>query len=1172
MQTRASTAGRQVTYLARRFFRVSLWLLGIFAAALVVIASAPIGPIFIGFATGIVACASLAGSVIGPFITVYLLIWEGAALLAWAYVKVFGSIPAWVCSRLGFDLAAGAQLAVQLAGKLTLALLTVGTVVVVFTSTRYQSETMRTIDNVHCSTALFLRVIFETINDIADWYEAGVHEVNVILGILWDALATIVGKLYSYAIRILNIVVRVVSGDIDNIACVAFGGNAKQPLCTNDGCAIRDALCVLEDAYFFFVNDIIRPVLLAIVGPGPTGVVVEGFTGLLASLRLGLDIVLTMINPGIDTGAAIVLPSSFPSRAQSLAQMQNINISVFSRYVYMWAFWINLLFASVTNLIEFGYALLTMVLGPTFTGYIRSFFQYLATIINIIVNFATVVTNMILDVIAPIIAPIMPAINQLREWVGQLSGAINAIRRLIRRFTALPSGLDWVSALASAHGHTDERAAVLIGGTIDEVYALQPFIEMANGTLRTDCGLSAACAAQLAGGIPHAVRALFVATDPTIDQLLAVEGGACVVQYYRTTQACRHYKAWASWPLYHLMTGSTWLEPNDRCKAVLETEALTRLPPPGPGWSSSDGASVGWSASGSPTTQDIGDLLTAAGAWWIETYAPCVYHYTSAFGAEQTLLPWPDGDKAELAARLVNADGSPLVYPRPLAFLAGDAAPTQHLARTAVHAGLSGARAQAATPNWLPGLIGWHGDVFIHAERDAAHAHTFLGPRKHYVHGHASEHAAGHADARLPSAGPAEVGAALTRLRGAWSRVYAGKYTTGSRVYTTLAESTSAPVRRTAVRLRPGNPAARRTLALNPRDFNFNDDVTRPAGRKLLNAVIVLLRLLRNIAGRLPYVGDATAALIVWVEEADYLTFLDSLILFIEEDVVQMLRDKFYCGLGSGKYDPRRCPNCPYELTCVLWLRLPPKGIRAPSDWDLRRPNYGVPCATTATTCVYDPAVPKPGSIFSGLPITGRYPALVRLPCDRYVHCSVYGLDEPFDVFIYLVELISVSGPLDFIGWLRSGTVSRVIVFTLNVVGSVLYVLLAPLGWGSVGSNLVGYSNTREVPGLGPILFRFADSFEQSPAHSGCLAWNIWLITTAIVVILFASVMVFHLLPAFANFTWTVGAAAAAASPALIPAFLAEQALDDELQPLLEDTVCTPIVVDRTLVPSGKSD
>ena len=690
------------------------------------------------------------------------------------------------------------------------------------------------------------------------------------------------------------------------------------------------------------------------------------------------------------------------------------------------------------------------------------------------------------------------AINALRSVVNSLSSGGGLFgRRLLAVGTA--GTKDWAVLPLIYGDELIQKGREATGYSHDEAMMMFAGYEIANNAIRRECGVSDYCADLLSSyeGVPNI-------TDISQDNVLFDENLFCVNQYAKTRAACQTRSNQTTWPDYHIETGSTWLPDDDECKPVLERDMFAHL---------------------GEIEVEQEEHFDAA-AWWWETYSTCATLYYTSFGIEYKRHI--NGSRADH-----TLEGDMYYYERPETFSTAQMSDPhfKHDMGVFIRLMILPHRNLPASPEDGVGyrllrhaqhIRAW----FVEYDRKTSIEHQAQRQKEAYADMYKSPtpiHTIGeysmYAD-KVDKKGNIVPGLG-TMIKPVHDRMgmFSWKTAFTSSFQNWRNETHQAEIRKNPVKMslttmaqwaggmprvhrthtyRPwrhvsGASMGRRLLSLVPRDFNFND-IIRQAGAFIadffifiFSALSALLRIL-GLPG-FEQVADAVDFIINVIATFDYATLLDTLFDFILSYISDLI-SSLDCSAPDW-YDARDAPDAPWKCQCLLMLKLPPLLPRWPDFTQIVIP-WGSPCKGDVGVCGWDgsfPALEIPGNLFEDVP----FPLVDQLPCPAgYCDCAEIGFTDGFDILIYFVELISIETGVDVIGVLRSDELGLVVGLGLNILAVALYPFGLIFGFTSTLNDLIGVTSLRDVPYVGPVVFRFAD-FSELPNdafYDFCIGWG----------------------------------------------------------------------------------
>jgi hypothetical protein len=616
-------------------------------------------------------------TVTAPVISVYFVFVEVFAFLAWLYITLFLPIfPSVIRFWTGIDIAEVARATVRSLLYFFAAILAIGSVVAVFTWIPTQTDVQTTADRIVCIFVSFIQPVFDLWTSIVDFIEPLIPPINVFLALIKDYLSEIFDGLVTLLLRGLELITLFFTGQASFDCDLSFG----LEFC-NDDCVIRQLFCWFQDVLDFIIIDVLGGIL-GILFPADVK-------------NLMLNIVLMFINSiglAMDMGAAVLNGESGCLAAHDIGSTQGAfdtfldrSRCVLNRNIGLFFFLNRALFGSVQTLITYFVELFDMIFTPFFGRPIASdiitFLDVIGTVLNIILNFATIVIDLILTTLEPILAPIKRVLGDISGFVSsliscaictlsslpfellggsnplghtiqylnafantlrdELSHAFNLIQHvtnLVSSFSSFGGGLFVFPQDSFEFGGGGDGAGN--GSFIIPLHIPLDFIEfvadlnsvnmeiakehimlaeIANGTMHLECGLSSFCTHMLTEERLEDQESVpsDMNNDDFMEQYVYWQ---CATRYMASRTLCEIQPNMTTDPKYHLATMNTWLPEDDVCKTTLEEDIFYQQ--------------LEFNREHPNALDDIDDTSTALRnmpAWWINTYIPCYMMYTASF-------------------------------------------------------------------------------------------------------------------------------------------------------------------------------------------------------------------------------------------------------------------------------------------------------------------------------------------------------------------------------------------------------------------------------------------------------------------------------------------------------------------------------------------------------------
>ncbi len=698
-------------FLVRTFFRAFTYWSVFFAALASSAFNFPFGQVASGYFNASISAGSSLYALARPLIDAVLIFFWIASVVAWVSVRIFLGFYQWLFNLIGIDLAKTVQAGVVALGYIVIAIWTIGTVLLVFTTVRYQNETQQAIDRIWCQLIPPQNVIYASYNDIRDYYQTFVAEIaNVILKIAFNFIVEVIVRVGDFAAAVLVIVFKAFTRSSAFTSCLT--GTFKADLCQDDGCVFREMACLFLDVFYGIRNEFIIPAFTSVLGVVRTAFIITLFDGYLATYSLFFQAIVLLPNPSLDAGCTSTTSGFITMGATTaLARMGEYQRCIYPRILACVRFWFAVLLQGVTLVINLFYELCAMLFGGTFCDLFRQFFAQFTSIVNFLLNTFTILTSFVLDIINPIIAPLEAAIAVIEDIINDIIGTINSIinainsisfahgQRVWLRGMPLPSrrlpvrlpasrhaarvrafgaaagrstaprsaahhayaakvasgGVSYSSSVDGPDADADDQAiaevAALYGVDYDDAVRIVPFLEIANGSMVHGCGFSDTCRVLLeaAGGLPPVVRAALATRGSlTASQMGSSSEWVCTTQYVRARAMCAAHSDATPGDV----RGADW---------QLSVGA-TRLPDGHECKDTLEGAPLLHMPSSWPAFRDArtkrGLLATIIeyDVWWLTDYAPCARAYRDAL-AEDDIDPARDGVVRDSTAVLVSRLG-----------------------------------------------------------------------------------------------------------------------------------------------------------------------------------------------------------------------------------------------------------------------------------------------------------------------------------------------------------------------------------------------------------------------------------------------------------------------------------------------------------------------------------
>jgi hypothetical protein len=565
-----------------------------------------------------------------------------------------------------------------------------------------------------------------------------------------------------------------------------------------------------------------------------------------------------------------------------------------------------------------------------------------------------------------------------------------------------------------------------------------------------------------------------------------------------------------TWPEYHLKTFATWLPEDDWCKPVLERDLFAHL----------------------SSLEIQQDLEYDPGSWWWDTYAPCAYLYFASFTLEykMTVNDTADG----------RFDGDLYYYTKPETFRTAKMSSERTRNAFALisrlllqpHKRLPTSSEDSflyTGMTYIQGVRAFFINRRVNAEQVAVEeneaAQLLFKPVDHlHTIGEYSIYAdkLDKNNRPIPGSSFSDIvrpvhkkmaefpwqkafGQAARNWRNETFRQELRDNPTGVSMRSIANVMGGLPRIDTSTHYKPWRHVSagmlgRRLLQLVPRDFNFNE-IIRSIGSLIADIFVFIFQVLAVLvrALNLETAADLIDMLVERIVTFDYNTLLNDLYDFVLTYITDTI-ESLDCSAPEW-YDARDAPLAPWKCQCLLQLKLPPNLPRWPDLTQMVIP-WGSPCTTDVGVCGWDgsfPGIDFPGNIFDDVPI----PIVNQLPCEAgYRECKELGFTDGFDILIYFIELVSIETGIDLIGILRSDELGTIVGIGLNIAAIILYPIGILFGFTNTLNDLIGITSLRDLPYVGPVVFRFADfaEFPTGDFYNFCLGWGFALATLPLII------------------------------------------------------------------------
>jgi hypothetical protein len=938
--------------------------------------------------------------------------------------------------------------------------------------------------------------------------------------------------------------------------CVSSGS----PNASNQ-CVIREFYCWILDIFNFVIIDIIGGVLRLFAGNTVANFATNALIGRLEGAILQFDLAISVINPTYFLSCDMSFISLNSTVQQARTCYNDRNKCPQNRLLCYVLFWIRLLFGTFDALCDFVFNAIDVafssVFGPIGDN-LKRFLRVLSTVIDIFEDpvgwfkeqfdiFIAPVINFLNNLINIQARRITRIITDPRGTIQNLPGVIlgivqdnptgfaQAIYSQLYNLLGIGGIRNALASLASAlsggglFGRRrllfqlddkvpklplifDDKLLTLARETFgtQNVLPILAAYEIEFKQFKPQCGASEKCIDLLDSYDHFPTNVTHNMLDISFDDTMF-----CIEQYIKTRIECQTGWNKTTWPDYHLQTGSTWLPEDDYCKPVLERDIFGHL-----------------------------DQLEREQAehfddhsWWWDDYASCAKLYGRSFVDE--FRRHINGSKIDN-----TPEGDLYYFERPTTFLTKDMHDPEfrHDQSVAIRLSLLPHRLLPTYRNETVGykvlryaqhvrtwFVEYHQRMPAeHAIEQQREAFNMMYERPTTLH-KIGEYSM-YADKTDPDTGKVTPGLGsiirpvhdkmaafqwqktFGEVLVNWGNTTHLKHIRENAVQVTLAGSLRVaggiPTIHTSTKYRPWRhintrPVTRALLQLTPRDFNFNE-IIRNAGGFIANVFIVIFKTIAVILRAIGLPGLDTIAMLseMLVEEIqnfDYAELLDRIVDFALSYIMDLI-DSLDCSPPDW-YDAQSNPNGPWKCQCLLQLKLPPLVPRWPDFTQITIP-WGSPCRAEKGLCGWDGSFPGleilTGTI-DGIPI----PIVNQVPCEAgYRDCSEIGFTDGFDILIWLVELVSNETGIDLIGFLRSDEIGIVVGLGLNVAAVALYPIGIFFGFTDTLNDLIGATSLRDLPYVGPVVFRFADFpvFPEGPFYNFCIGWGYALATLPLLI------------------------------------------------------------------------
>jgi len=927
-------------------------------------------------------------------------------------------------------------------------------------------------------------------------------------------------------------------------------------------CVLRELYCLGLDALNLIIVEIIGGVIRLFTGNTVANFAVNGLIGQLEGIILQFDLAISVINPSYFIGCDTSFIGLTSTVQQARMCYNDRNRCPQNRLLCYVLFWIRLVLGGFQAVCDFVFAAIDVALSGVFGpigDLLKRFLRTLSTVIDILedpvgwfegqfTRLITPIKQFLEGLISANLRRITRIITDPRGTINNLVGVILGIVQdnpldfaqaiSSQMFNLLDIGgiRGLISGLQSALSggglfgrrrllgedekapdlpliYTEEimeKAKALVGENDRLAHELLAAYEIEHGYLKRESGVSDKCFDLLKSydGFPEDM-------STEADDIMYDDAMWCVNQYANT----RHYyqKEWnmTTWPDYHLQTGSTWLPEDDYCKPVLERDLFGHL---------------------QQLERDQAKHFDDHGWWWDE-YAPCAKEYADSFMEEYRV--YNNGSETDNIP-----EGVLYFFKRPTEFLTKNMADQEYREDKALAMRLA-LLPNRVLPTYRYETVGYkmlryaqHVRVWFHEyHKNVPEEHAYQQQReavnmmrRRPTTLHTIGEYSIYADKIDPKTNKTRpgLGSVFRPVHDKmadfnWAKTFGevlvnwGNTTHLQQLREnavqvslagTLRVAGGVPVIHTRAKYRPWRhvktlPVARSLLQLTPRDFNLNE-IIRNSGERIANFFIIVFKTIAIILKSIGLPGFETVAMlsemvVEEIENFDYGALLDRIVDFALSYFNDII-DSLDCSPPDW-YDARSNPDGPWKCQCLLQLKLPPLLPRWPDFTQITIP-WGSPCRAEKKLCGWDgsfPGLDFPGNFFDDVPL----PLVNQVPCEAgYRDCAELGFTDGFDILIWVVELISIETGIDMIGYLRSEEVGIIVSLGLNFAAAALY----PLGWlfgfTDTLNDFIGATSLRELPYIGPIVFRFADfpTFPEGPFYSFCIGWGYALATLPLII------------------------------------------------------------------------